>query len=107
MTSLKNKTLQYLYSDGGRVVLTFADDTLGYEWINGPFKGVAQSGLKYSLRQTGSGDFVVAWHDKETNNYVTLIIVLSSGRVYSPGILGYSTPEETTISDEAEIESAT
>ena len=103
---LDGTTLRYLYPDGGRVELTFADGKLAYRWLAGPFEGVEEAGLAYNARPAASGDYIVNWHDRQNNNFATLTLSLEHRKVYASAILGYTTDSPMTFFEEADIESA-
>jgi hypothetical protein len=43
--------LDYTYEGGGRIIASFSRGQLQYRWLSGPFEGVEETGLKYSIRQ--------------------------------------------------------
>ena len=50
---LDGMELEYTYTDGGTVVLTFYDDKLRYRWTTGPFAGTEVADRVYQSREIG------------------------------------------------------
>lgn len=101
---LDGTELEYTYTDGGGVVLTFYDGLLKYRWIAGPFAGAMGEGLVYRARAIADDIYLVNWHDTAGSSFVTLVIDLQSRALYSSAILGYGTDQKLTLFDEAVIE---
>ncbi len=101
---LDGKSFQYAYEDGGKVLLTFYDGKLKYNWLEGIFKGVEESGLTYIARRVSESQYLVNWYDKGNNNFVTLLIDLHSLTLYSSALLYFNSEKEGTFFDEANIE---
>ena len=101
---LDGKELEYIYSDGGKVVLSFYDGLLKYRWVAGPFEGDKEKDLPYQSREIRDGQYVINWHDKQNSNFVTLILDLSRNALQSSAILDYDGENEIVLFDVATIE---
>ena len=101
---LDGTEIQYTYSDGGAVVLTFYNGLLKFLWIAGPFEGATGEDLPYDARAVADDIFLVNWHDLNGPSFVTLVINLQHNTLYSSALLGYQTDEELSLFDEATIE---
>ena len=101
---LDGTELEYTYSDGGAVVLTFYDGLLKFRWIAGPFEGATGEDLAYNARAVADDIFLVNWHDLDGPSFVTLVINLQHNSLYSSALLGYQTDGELSLFDEATIE---
>jgi len=101
---LDGTELEYTYSDGGAVVLTFYDGLLKFRWIAGPFEGVTGEDLAYNARAVADDIFLVNWHDLDGPSFVSLVINLQQNTLYSSALLGYQTDGELSLFDEATIE---
>lgn len=97
--------LDYTYTDGGRVALSFSDGELSFRWLAGPFAGAEGAGFAYHSRQIGEDLYLVNWHDEEGFGFITLVINLQQKVLYSSALLGYGTEEELQLFDGAIIES--
>ncbi len=101
---LDGTELEYTYSDGGAVVLTFYDGLLKFLWIAGPFEGATGEDLAYNARAVADDIFLVNWHDLDGPSFVTLVINLQHNSLYSSALLEYQTDGELSLFDEATIE---
>ncbi len=101
---LDGAELEYSYTDGGAVVLTFYGGLLKFRWIAGPFTGETGEDLAYKVRSVGDDIFLVNWHDTEGQTFVSLVINFQSNKLYSSALLEYQTDQELALFDEATIE---
>ena len=101
---LDGMELEYTYTDGGTVVLTFYDDKLRYRWTTGPFAGTEVADRVYQSREIGDELYLVNWHDTEHSNFVTLVIDLQQNVVYDAALVGYGTDQELPLFDSAVIQ---
>ena len=104
---LDGKELEYTYSDGGKVVLSFYGGLLKYRWVAGPFEGRIEENLAYRSREIRDGQYAICWHDKQNSNFATLIIDLSRNALQGSAILDYGGENELIMFDVATIERAT
>ena len=91
--------------DGGAVTLTLSNGKLGYLWTAGRFEGTEVRGLDYYSKELTESLFFVSWHDPENKNFVTLIFDLDQMIEHGTALIGYETDMETTLFDEARIDS--
>ncbi len=101
---LDGTELEYTYTDGGAVVLSFYDGKLKYRWTAGPFAGTEVADLVYKSRRIGDELYLVSWHDVDNLNFVTLVINLQQNVLHSSAVVGYGTDREVTLFDGAIIE---
>ncbi len=99
--------LEYTYTDGGAVVLTFYDGMLKYRWLSGPFEGVEESDKNYQSTMIRDGLYLVNWHDSENSNFVTQAIDLEDNILHATAIIGYGTADEIVLFERATIERVT
>ena len=101
---LDGTELEYTYTDGGAVVLSFYDGKLKYRWTAGQFAGTEVAALVYKSRRIGDELYLVSWHDVDNLNFVTLVINLQQNVLHSSAVVGYGTDREVTLFDGAIIE---
>ncbi|MGI9257979.1 MAG: hypothetical protein ACR2QQ_04020 [Gammaproteobacteria bacterium] len=101
--ALDGTELEYTYSDGGSVILTFYDGLLKFLWIAGPNEGAAGEDFEYSARMIGDDRYMVVWRMEEANNFITMVIDLTSRALFTSGLMGYEMDQETVLFDEATI----
>ena len=101
---LDGTELEYRYSDGGAVVLTFYDGLLRFRWIAGPSAGATGEDFPYRARMIADNVYVINWHMTDAKNFVTLIVNLQSNSLYSSALMGYESDQEQILFDEATIE---
>ena len=102
--ALDGMELEYTYTDGGSVVLTFYDGLLKFLWTAGPNEGAAGEGFEYSAKMIGDERYMVMWRMEEANNFLTMVIDLESRALFTSALMGYETDQEGTLFDEAEIQ---
>jgi len=100
---LDGATIEYTYTDGGAVILTFYDRLLKFEWVAGPNAGAAGEDFTFRTHEISDDTFQVNWQMSEEKNFVTLTFNLESGMMYGSTIMGYGTDQEFLIFDEAVI----
>ena len=100
---LDGTELEYTYTDGGSVVLTFYDGMLKFLWIAGPNEGAAGEDFEYSARVIGDDRYMVVWRMEEDNNFLTMVIDLEDRALFTSGLMGYETDGENVLFDEATI----
>lgn len=101
--ALDGTELEYTYTDGGSVILTFYDGLLKFRWIAGPNEGAAEEGFEYNARNMGDDRYMVVWRMEEANNYLTMVIDLESRALFTSALMGYGTEQEGVLFDEAAI----
>ena len=101
--TLAGTKLEYTYEDGGAVILSLQENTLGYEWISGPFKGTVREGRLYQSRLIGENIHLVNWHDAENAGFATLVIDLDAKKVFGTALVNYRDQEPVALFDEAKI----
>ena len=101
--ALDGTELEYTYTDGGSVILTFYDGLLKFLWIAGPNEGAAGENFEYSARPIGDDRYMVVWRMEEANNFLTMVIDLESRALFTSGLMGYESDEEAVLFDEATI----
>ena len=103
--ALADIEISYTYTDGGAVTLTLSEGKLGYLWTAGPFSGTEVRSLDYYSRQLAESLYFVSWHDPDNRNFATLIFDFDRMIEYGNALVGYETDAETTLFDEARINS--
>jgi hypothetical protein len=101
--ALSNVELEYMYSDGGAVVLKIGEGELGYRWIAGPSAGYEVTERVYRSRKIAAEIFLVNWHDSENKDYVNLVIDLEAMVVHGSALAAYSSENPFAFFDKAEI----
>ena len=101
--ALDGTELEYTYTDGGSVVLTFYDGLLKFLWIAGPNEGAAGEGFEYNAKMIGADRYMVVWRMEEANNFLTMVIDLENRSLYTSALMGYETDQEGVLFDEATI----
>ncbi len=100
---LDGTELEYTYTDGGSVILTFYDGSLKFLWIAGPNEGAAGEGFEYQAKTIGDDRYMVVWRMEEANNFLTMVIDLNSRTLFTSALMGYETDQEGVLFDEATI----
>ena len=100
---LDGSELEYTYTDGGSVILTFYDGLLKFRWIAGPNEGASGEGFEYNARMIGDDRYMVVWRMTEERNYLTMVIDLGQRTLFTSALLGYGTEQEGVLFDEATI----
>ena len=100
---LDGTELEYTYTDGGSVILTFYDGLLKFRWTAGPNEGASGEGFEYNARMIGDDRYVVVWRMIEDRNYLTMVIDLGQSSLFTSALLGYGTEQEGVLFDEATI----
>jgi hypothetical protein len=103
--SLDGIEVDYTYSGGGRVILSFYDGYLRYRWLSGPFEGVEESDLKFQSKKIGAEKHMVSWHDTKNFNFATLIFDFDEKVVHSSALIYYGTENEVSSFDQAVMNS--
>ena len=101
--ALDGTELEYTYTDGGSVVLSFYDGLTKYRWIAGPNEGTAGDGFPYSAKFIGDDRYMVVWRSAESRFFVTMVINLEQRTLFTSALSGYGTEEEGVLFDEATI----
>jgi hypothetical protein len=101
--ALDGTELEYTYTDGGSVILTFYDGLLKFLWIAGPNEGAMGEGFEYSAKMIGDDRYMVVWQMAEAPNYLTMVIDLGSRALFTSALMGYGTDQEGVLFDEATI----
>jgi hypothetical protein len=104
---LDGMEIEYMYSDGGTVVVNFGNGRLSYRWTAGPFAGTAVAERIYQSRQIGDDLYMVSWHDEENLNFATLVFDFEQDREYGSALVSYGTDQSVVLFDEAVIRRAT
>ncbi len=100
---LANKVLKYTYTSGDSVVLTIEPASLSFAWFGGQLDGTRIEGLNYICKETREAQFLINWHNKNANSFVTLLIDLEEKKVYGSAIVEYLSDNPFEIFDEANI----
>jgi hypothetical protein len=95
--------VNYTYSGGWQIILSFYAGQLRYRWLSGPFEGVIESDLRYQAAAIGTEKSLVNWHDTKNSNFVTLLFDFDEKVVHSSALLYYGTEQELTSFDTAVI----
>ena len=101
--ALDGTELEYTYTDGGSVILTFYDGLLKFRWIAGPNEGATGEGFEYNGKMIGDDRYMVVWQMAEARNYLTMVIDLRRRALYTSALMGYGTEQEGVLFDEATI----
>jgi hypothetical protein len=101
--SLENKTIEYTYTTGDKVILAIGIETLSFEWRGGQLDGTRIGDLLYTCKGTRDGQFLLKWHNLNAKSYVTLLIDIKENKVYGSAIMYYQSDELFEIFDEATI----
>ena len=101
--ALDGTELEYTYTDGGSVILGFYDGLIRYRWIAGPNEGVTGEGFDYDAKMIGDDRYMVVWGSAEARNFLTMVIDLEQHSLFTSGLMGYGTEEESVLFDEATI----
>lgn len=102
-TLLDGIELQYVYEDGGEVVLAFYDGYVRFEFLNGPMAGTRHDDLAYLSRELDDQVYLVRWHNKDVSSYVTLYIDFPRSRVFGSALIWYSSDDPVDLFDAAVI----
>jgi hypothetical protein len=95
--------IEYTYTDGGAVILTFYNDLLRFEWVAGPNAGAKGADFPFRTHQIAEDIILVNWQMPDEKNFVTLTFNFQSKKMYGSTIMGYGTDQEFLIFDEAVI----
>jgi hypothetical protein len=101
--ALDGTRLEYTYAEMGTVVVQFDSGRLGFEWTQGPLKGVSGQNFDYRPRQVGDDLFFVNWHEPEARGFVTLYLDLKSNFACSSVLAAYATDDEQTLFHSASV----
>ena len=101
--ALDGTELEYTYSEGGSVILTFYDGLLKFRWIAGPNEGAMGEGFEYNAKMIGDDRYMVVWQMAEAPNYLTMAIDLGTRALFTSALMGYGTEQEGILFDEATI----
>ena len=104
---LDGTQIEYAYTDGRAVAMTFHDGKLRYRWIAGPFEGTEVGDLAYQSRKIGDELYLVSWHDTESPTFATMVINLEQNVLYSTALVRYGTDRQATLFQAAIIERVT
>ena len=111
MTQLTNALdgvgLEYTYTDGGALEVTFHNGLIDYGWIRGPFQGTTGRDLAYQARSIAEGIYLVNFHLPEEGNFAALVVDLNGRVVMRSELVGYKSGEPITRFDVATITKAT
>ncbi len=102
-TLLDGVELQYMYEDGGEVVLAFYDGYVRFEFLNGPLAGTKHEDLAYLSRELDEQVYFVRWHNRDVGSYVTLYIDFPRSRVFGSALIWYSSDNPVDLFDAAVI----
>jgi hypothetical protein len=100
---LDGTELEYTYTDGGSVILTFYDGLLKFHWIAGPAAGTAEEGFGYRAMVIGEDRYLVVWRMEEANNFLTMVIDLGNRALFTSALMGYESDQENVLFDQATI----
>ncbi len=83
----------YQYQSGHAIHIEFESGKLTYQWIAGTNEGNPAKTLPYLSRKIDDQIYLINWHEKEHNNFITLVLNLRNQMVASSVIVDYDQEE--------------
>lgn len=102
-TLLEGLSFNFKYQNQTAVHIQFEDKKVKYKWIMGPNNGKPTKEFPYRSRKIDNEIYLVNWHEKELNNFISLIFNFKSRTVASSVIVRYGLPNQFTTFDQGFI----
>ena len=100
---LDGTEIEYTYTDGGAVIVTFYDGLVKFRWIAGPNEGATGEDFDYRTHKISDDVYLVNWQMLDAQNFVNLLINFETNMLYGSALMAYATEQEFIIFDEAVI----
>lgn len=93
---LDGRSFNYQYQNQTAVHIEFKEGMVVYKWIKGPNAANPIRTFLYLSRRIDDGIYSVQWHEKELNNFITLIFNFNVKTVASSAIIKYGLESQFT-----------
>ena len=88
--SLDGTNITYTYTGGRSYNVKFETVGVSYRYLTGTKPEKWWGPFPYKALVTDQGEFLVAWHEPDYGDYITLLINLEAEVLYGSGIIGSS-----------------
>ena len=100
---LDGMEIEYTYTDGGAVIVTFYDGLVKFRWVAGHNQGATGEDFNYRTHKISDDIYLVNWQMPDEQNFVNLLINFETNSLYGSALMAYATEQEFIIFDEAVI----
>ena len=88
--SLDGTNITYTYTSGRSYNVKFESAGVSYRYLTGTKPEKWWGPFPYKALVTAQGEFLVAWHEPDYGDYITLLINMEAEVLYGSGIIGSS-----------------
>lgn len=94
---LDGTSIEWAYTSGAGMILSFDNGLAQYEWITGARKGRSAEDIPYKSREIGDNVYLINWVQPEKPDFITLIFDFNENLVFSSGLIGYGTERQKNL----------
>ena len=84
---MQGTTITYRYANGHSYNLTFTEAEVSYRDLSGSDPEQWLGPFRYHSTEIENNVHLLAWHEPERGDYVTLLVNFNSGTIYSSAIV--------------------
>jgi len=106
MHLLDGTSMNYYYSNGSAVHVSFDEGNFNYKWLAGPLKD-AEGREAYRSRKVGQGMYLVNFMVQATKTFVTILFNFDAGVMYTSALFTPGTEQEMQFFEGGIIEQLT